>query len=138
MSAVSRIPCRQDMKDRNDHKGDLSGKIHEDDDYQHHRDSPGVSAMNVWIYRHCISSRIKNLSFSTKSSCLELKCATQFCEIEKGLNFYFIQNSKNKSIQLSITWMNENHWTYWHCASTACSSEPQPVMSKWGDSREKE
>ena len=59
MSAVSRIPCRQDMKDCNDHKGDLSGKIHEDDDYQHHRDSPGVSAMNVWIYRHCISSRIK-------------------------------------------------------------------------------
>ena len=91
MSAMSRIPCRQDMKDRNDHEGDLCGKIHDDDDYQHHRDSPGVSAMNVWIDRHCISTKLKIFHFQQ----IHLKFATQFCEIEKVLNFYFIQNSKN-------------------------------------------
>ena len=49
------------MQDRDDHEGDLCREIHEDDDYQHHRDTPGVSAMNVCrIARHCISRRIKN------------------------------------------------------------------------------
>ena len=70
------------MQDRDDHEGDLCREINEDDDYQHHRDSPGVSAMNVCrIARHCISRRIKKTLIPF--SCLELRCATQFYEIGK-------------------------------------------------------
>ena len=50
------------MKYRDDHEGDLCGEINEDDDYEHHRDPFGVSAVNACrIDRCCTSIKMKNL-----------------------------------------------------------------------------